>query len=190
LADTSLPGFRHGLSFLATSAFLASFFGSRVFATFNPQVVVVQQGIHFHHFWYGLGLMATAGWLGIARRSERLDRVYAIVYGLGAGFIGDEVGLLLTFGNYNSELTYIFFVAAISFILLATLFLRYKDRLVKDVLSIGMAERLYHLGIFVVGFSTIFLAFGLDSGGLLVALLGLALAFVGRWREGKFLFSR
>ena len=88
-------GFRHGLSFLATIAFVSSLIGSRTFATLNPQIVVIQQGIHFHHFWYGLALIAIAGWFGIARPSERLSRVYATVYGLGAGFIGDEVGLLL-----------------------------------------------------------------------------------------------
>ncbi len=190
MTEASHQGFRHGLSFLATLAFLASFFGSRVFATFNPRIVVVQQGIHFHHFWYGLGLIATAGWLGIARRGDRLDRVYAIVYGLGAGFIGDEVGLLLTFGDYNSELTYIFFVAAISFILLATLLLRYKDRLAKDVLSISSAERVFHLGIFVAGFSTFFFAFGLDLEGAAVVAAGLVLTVAGRWRERKFHFSR
>src|SRR5437867_11445754 len=45
------------------------------------------------------------GWLGIAYSSDRLLRTYALVFGLGAGLIADEVGLLLTFGDYQSELT-------------------------------------------------------------------------------------
>jgi len=182
-------GFRHGLSFLAILAFLASFFGSRLFATLNPQVVVVQQGIHFHHFWYGLALIAVAGWLGIARRGDRLDRIYAILYGLGAGFIGDEVGLLLTFGNYNSELTYVFFTGAVSFIFLAMLILRYKDRLVKDVLSIYFAERVFQLGVFLLGFSTLFFAFGLSLQGAAIVLLGLTLAAAGRLKERRSTFK-
>jgi len=165
---------------------LSSFLGSRAFATLNPQIVIIQQGIHFHHFWYGLALITIAGWLGIARPSGRLAKVYAIVYGLGAGFIGDEIGLLLTFGEYYSELTYVSLVAAISFILLATLLLRYGDRVVKDVFSISSAERVFHLGIFLVGFSAIFFAFGLSLQGLAVALVGLIIAATGGWRERKF----
>ncbi len=76
-----------------------------MFATLNPEVVVVRSGIHFHHFWYGLAMIACTGWLGITLRDERMGRNLAIIFGLGAGLIGDEVGLLLTFGDYTSNLT-------------------------------------------------------------------------------------
>src|SRR5437016_12328587 len=67
-----LPGgpFRHGLTFIATLAFVISFFGSRLFATLFPTTVVMQGGIHLHHFWYGIALISVAGWMGIAWRSE------------------------------------------------------------------------------------------------------------------------
>ena len=184
-APSSVQGFRHGLAFLALEAFLASFFGSRLFAVLNPGVVVVvaQGQIHFHHFWYGLALIAIAGWLGLTRRSDKLDRVYAILYGMGAGFIGDEVGLLLTFNNYYSELTYVFFVGATSFVFLAMLLLRYGDRLVRDVFSLGFAERLLQFGIFIAGFATIFFAFGLTVGGVAAVAAGLILAVMGRLLE-------
>jgi len=97
--------FRHGLAFYGTIAFTAGFFGARLFATLNPEVVVVRSGIHFHHFWYGLAMIACTGWLGITLRDERMGRNLAIIFGLGAGLIGDEVGLLLTFGDYTSNLT-------------------------------------------------------------------------------------
>ncbi len=42
--------FRHGLAFYGTLAFVTGFLGARLFATLNPKVVVVQSGIHFHHF--------------------------------------------------------------------------------------------------------------------------------------------
>src|SRR5437764_14913983 len=121
-----LPGqFRHGLTFIATLTFVVSFFGARLFATLFPTTVVTasssQGTIHFHHFWYGLALISLAGWMGIAWRNERLYRLYAVLYRLGAGFVGDEVGLLLTFNNYRSERTYLFFYVVISFLMLATL---------------------------------------------------------------------
>jgi hypothetical protein len=89
-----------GLTFLALLSFIVAFFTARIFTTINPDTVVVSGGIHFHHFWYGLAMVATAGWLGISSNHPSLRRVYAVVFGFGGGLIGDEIGLLLTFGNY------------------------------------------------------------------------------------------
>src|SRR5205823_13601229 len=69
--------FRPALSFIGLLSFITSFFGSRLFATLNPTIVIQQQGIHFHHFWYGIALMGIAGWLAITWKSERLDRATA-----------------------------------------------------------------------------------------------------------------
>ena len=97
---------RHGLSFIALLSFTASFLTVRLFATLFPGAVIVHQGIHFHHFWYGLALITVVGWLAISwKNNVKLDRIYAVAYGVGAGLIGDEIGLLLTLGNYTSELT-------------------------------------------------------------------------------------
>ena len=166
--------FRHGLTFIATLAFVVSFLGSRLFATVFPTTVVMQGGIHLHHFWYGIALISVAGWMGIAWRNERLYRLYAVLYGLGAGFVGDEVGLLLTFNNYQSELTYVFFIAAISFVIIATLFLRYRSQLTEELLKLSFRERAAMIGVYLTGFS-IFLFF-LSSG---VSLVGIPLALVG-----------
>src|SRR5437879_13231402 len=99
-------------------------------------------GIHLHQFWYGMALISVAGWMGIAWRNERLYRLYAVLYGLGGGLVGDEVGLLLTFNNYQSELTYLFFIAAISFVIIATLFLRYQPPLHEEHLNLSIWDRL------------------------------------------------
>src|SRR5712691_10760063 len=120
-----IGSFRPALSFIGLLSFITSFFGSRLFATLNPTIVIQQQGIHFHHFWYGIALMGIAGWLAITWKSDRLDRAYAVMYGLGAGFIGDEVGLLLTLGNYQSELTYDFFMVVIATATILLLVIRY-----------------------------------------------------------------
>jgi hypothetical protein len=169
--------FRHGLTFIATLAFLVSFFGSRLFATLFPNAVVVQGGIHVHHFWYGLALMSASGWMGIAWRDERLYRIYALLYGLGAGFVGDEIGLLLTLGNYQSELTYQFFVAAISFVIIATLFLGYRAQLRTELLKLSVPERALMVGAYLIGFSIflIFLASDVYLIGIPLALVGLSL---------------
>ncbi len=177
--------FRHGLSFLALTGFLTGFFGARIFATLNPTVVVVQSGIHFHHFWYGLALLALSGWLGIVRRSDRLDRAYSLMYGLGAGFIGDEVGLLLTFGNYYSEITYVFLVGVIGFAAGVTLLLRYGNKLERDVLSIEKEERAVHIGLIVVGLSILFFAWGLWTDGTVTTVIGVSLIVAGRTFERR-----
>ena len=174
MAQLLTSPFRHGLTFIATLAFVVSFFGSRLFATLFPTAIVMQGGIHFHHFWYGLALISVAGWMGIAWRNERLYRLYALVYGLGAGFVGDEVGLLLTFGNYQSELTYLFFIAAISFVIIATLLIRYRAQLEAELLKLSMIERTVMVAVYIIGFSVFFLL--LSSG---ISLVGIPIAVAG-----------
>src|SRR5271157_2826006 len=123
----------HGLFFLMLLSFVVSFLIARLFATLNPSIVVAAGGIHFHHFWYGLILMVAAGALGILHSEPRWRRLYAIVFGIGGGIAGDEVGLLLTFGNYNSILTLYFFVLVVSCGVLAMLLSRFRKELEYDV---------------------------------------------------------
>jgi hypothetical protein len=124
--------------------------------------------IHIHHFWYGIGLISIAGWIAIAWRNERLSRLCALLYGVGAGFVGDEVGLLLTFGDYGSEITYQFFIAAMSIIIIMTLLLRYRTIVLRDVLRLSLRERIAMVGVYLAGFSA-FLLF-LPSENLLLAI--------------------
>ena len=155
--------FRHGLTFIATLAFMASFFGSRLFATLYPDTVVMTGEIHIHHFWYGIGLLSVAGWIAIAWRTERLSRLCAVLYGLGAGFVGDEVGLLLTFGDYGTELTYPFFIAAMSLVIIMTLLIRYRAVVLRDVILLSLKERIILVGVFLAGFSAFLLFIPPDS---------------------------
>ena len=177
---------RPTLSFLATLSFVSTFLSVRTFTTFYPGVILQQSGIHFHHFWYGLAMIATAGWLSIAwRRSDRLDQVYAIVYGVGAGLIGDEIGLLLTFGDYRSTLTFEFFIGAVSLVILTLLILRYRDAVKKDILGLSRGEGLTYLGIFVAGLSSIFFASSALGLGGALAVLAVALVLVGVARHRR-----
>src|SRR5438094_4842272 len=101
------------LSALALLAFLPAFGLARLFTFILPQVVVVQSGIHFHHFWYGIVLLAALGWLGIVG-GDRWNRLAAIIYGLVGGLLADEVGLLLTLGDYRTGITYTIVVVAVA----------------------------------------------------------------------------
>jgi hypothetical protein len=185
--------FRHGLAFYGTVAFVTAFLGARAFATLNPTVVVVHNGIHFHHFWYGLAMVVSAGWAGIALSNERLGRDLAIVFGLGAGLIGDEVGLLLTFGDYASNLTQIFFVGAMAFVIIVTLFSRGRSHIEKEVVKISLRERLTQVGVFVAGFSVVFFAIDYWAIGLAFLLVGLLVfvqGFKRKRRSGNYLCDR
>src|SRR5207245_10986118 len=165
--------FRHGLAFYGTLAFVAGFLGARLFATLIPQVVVGQNGIQFHQFWYGLAMVIAAGWIGIAFNNVWLSRNLAIIFGLGTGLIGDEVGLLLTFGDYTSNLTEIFFVAAIAFIILATLLSKGRKQIEKEVINIGWRERGTQVGAFLGAFSSMLFASDHCPRGCLLSCAGL-----------------
>src|SRR2546425_2029579 len=175
--------FEHGLSFLATLAFLGGFFGARLFHLAFPSLMVITQGIHFHHFWYGLAMMGVAGWVGIVDNDEKFARVYAVVFGVGAGFVGDEVGLLLTFDDYYSELTFEFLVAALAFLILVALMIRYRKQILEEVFHLSRGERLTHVGVFLIGFSAIMFAFDALELGVPLILVGIALFAWGYRRE-------
>ena len=179
MATPSKPEHKHGLSFLATLSFTAGFFGARLFHMAFPDTMVFVGDIHFHHFWYGLGLMGIAGWLGIAENDDRYNRIYAVLFGLGVGFVGDEVGLLLTFGDYYSTLTFDFFVAAVVAIVLITLLLRYWKEIENDILRASPRDRVVQIGIFLAGFSTIFFAFMNPYLGVPALVIGVLLVIWG-----------
>ncbi len=175
--------FRYTLSFYGTTGFLGGFIGARAFATLNPTVTVMQGGIHFHHFWYGLVMVIATGWLGLALAEDRWHRQLALIFGLGVGFIGDEVGLLLTFRDYATPLELYFFIGAVAAIIFLSLVWRYRAGLEREVINIKNEERLTQLGIFVALFSTFFFASEQYESGFLTAAVGIVLYLVGEGRE-------
>jgi len=169
----------YGLGFLALLAFVVSFFTARIFATLNPTVIVETGGIHLHHFWYGLAMVSVVGWLGIAHNDPRYVRAYAVVFGVGCGLIGDEVGLLLTLGDYLSPLTFVFFVLAVSLGSMAILLARFKKKLEHDVLHLERGEAVFNTGAVIMGLSSLGFANDLVPLGAGVFLLGLAVGVAG-----------
>ena len=130
-------------------------------------------------------MVVVTGWLGIAITTERLGRLLATIFGLGVGFIGDEVGLLLTFGDYQSETTAWFFAGAMPAIILTTLIVHYRGHFERDVLGISKTEHLSHAGAFIAAFSSIFFAFNSLVIGSLFASLGIIIFIVGELLERR-----
>ncbi len=175
----------HGLAFLGLLAFIVGFIGARIFTTINPRTWVVIGGIHFHHFWYGLVMVVIAGWLAIISALPTHRRVIALVFGLGGGLIGDETGLLLTFGDYRSLLTYLVVIGFIAVAILCLIFVGYKDRLERDVMALGSGERLVHIGVVIAALSP--LAFSENVVLLWPGILafGAMLIALGTWNHRK-----
>ncbi|MGH9917725.1 MAG: hypothetical protein ACRD6W_02465 [Nitrososphaerales archaeon] len=177
--------FNFGLTFLAVLSFTIAFFAARIFTTINPDTVVVSGGIHFHHFWYGLAMVVTAGWLGIASNHPAWRRVYAVVFGFGGGLIGDEVGLLLTFGDYHSQLTYEFFITFVCFVTLATFAIRFRANIKRDLVEVERGEATVHLGIMTTCSSALPFAFGSLLTGSALIVTGVAFAAIGLAGRGR-----
>lgn len=67
---------------------------------------IILFGHHIHHFYFGILLIAIAGWLSMMESKRIHRKKIAVLYGFGLGLFMDEIGLLLTWGNYYSSLTY------------------------------------------------------------------------------------
>ena len=160
---------------MAIVSFTLSFIVARTFTYFFPNVVLVSGELHIHHFWFGIILLATGGWLGINYDDNEIDIVAAILYGVGGGLVADEVGLLLTFGNYESGLTWTFMVALFSFIFSVFLFSRYKKVIVEELHDFVSSKASLYLGVFIAAVSIAFIA---EANNLLITVLSAVFAVV------------
>jgi hypothetical protein len=170
-----------GLGFLALLSFIASFLGARAFTTLFPSSVVETGGVHLHHFWYGLAMIVVTGWLGIAQIDPRFRRLYAIVFGIGGGLVGDEAGLLLTLGNYGSDLTYFVVVTVVGVGAALLLVGTRRKELQYDVFSVGYGEKTVYAGIIIAGASALSFSVGYYPLGVATLVVGLGVAAAGVW---------
>ncbi len=82
--------------FLVFVAFLLSFGVTRAVAYAFPSLGLTIGKYDIHHFYYGILLLIASNWITLASRREGPRHIAAALFGIGLGFIADEVGLLLT----------------------------------------------------------------------------------------------
>jgi hypothetical protein len=68
---------------------------------------IILFGYHIHHLFIGIILIALAGWFSIVGSNLLSRRDNALIYGIGLGLFMDEIGLLLSWGDYYSSTTYL-----------------------------------------------------------------------------------
>jgi hypothetical protein len=153
------------LSVLALIFFIFSFAVARTFSSFFPHTVLISGGLHIHHFWYGIILLAAGGWLGISYNNRTVDRVAAILYGVGGGLIGDEVGLLLTFQSYTTNLTYTIVIVLLAVVSTLILVNRYRHIIISELAEFESSQASFYFGIFLLAVS---IAFTTETSNLLV----------------------
>jgi len=156
------------LSFIMLVFFLASFVVARVFTAFFPSTVLEVRGYHIHHFWYGLALLVIGGWLGINYSDDYTERIAAIIFGIGGGLVGDEIGLLITFGDYYSELTYTFVISLLVFAFMVALFKRHGQTIITELFGFFRFNIDLYVGLFLAFVSSSFL---IQSDNMLVIVL-------------------
>lgn len=159
---------RPHLSVLALSSFIVAFLVARTFTSLNPNTHLIASGFHIHHFWYGLALLVIGGWLGISYQDERIDRLAAIFFGVGGGLVGDEVGLLLTFENYWTGITYTFITVFLVLASILILFSLYSKVIRAEFSHVFSRHAHPYLGVFVASMTA---AFILESDSMFVIII-------------------
>lgn len=76
---------------------------------------IILFGYHIHHFYIGITMICIAGWFALIGSTTFTRKQLAAIYGFGLGLFFDEIGLLLTWGDYYSQLSWLLtlFLAAI-----------------------------------------------------------------------------
>jgi len=146
------------LSILALISFIFAFAVARTFTILYPETVLQIRGLHIHHFWYGLATLAIGGWLGISIENERLNRVAAILFGAGGGIIGDEVGLLLTLGDYWTEITYTFIIVFLALVSILILVVKYAELISTEFTEFLHSHASFYFGILLLAVSISFIS--------------------------------
>jgi hypothetical protein len=90
---------------------------------------------------------------------------------VGGGLVGDEIGLLLTFGDYYSELTYTFVIALLAFSFMAALFKRHGKTIVTELYGFSRRHIDLYVGLFLAFVSSAFLIQSDNASVILLSLI-------------------
>lgn len=102
-------------------------------------------------------MLAIGGWIGISYETERTNRVAAIIFGAGGGLIGDEAGLLLTFGDYWTDLTYTLIIMFLAVASILILLIRYWKTVIKEFSEFSHRTASFYFGVFLLAVSIWFI---------------------------------
>ena len=106
--------------------------------------------------------------MGINYRDDQTERIAAIIFGVGGGLIGDEIGLLVTFGDYYSGITYTFVISLLVFVFIVTLFMRHGQAIINEILGFSRLNIDLYVSLFLAVVSSAFL---IQSDNTLVVIL-------------------
>jgi hypothetical protein len=158
---------RPSLSVLALISFASSFALARLFTFMNSQFVFRPSGLHIHHFWFGILMLAVGGWLGISYNDRRIDQIAAIIFGAGGGLIGDEFGILLTFRgeNYWTGISYTFIIILLALASILVLLSLYAKVITREFTEFSGSRGGLYSAIILLAISLVFL---IDTRNLVV----------------------
>lgn len=120
-------------------------------------------------------MLAIGGWLGISFEEERINRLAAILFGAGGGLIGDEVGLLLTLGDYWTMLTYTFLIVFLAFASILILLSKYFGTIRREFTEFLSSNISLYIGVFMAAVS---IAFIMETDDVTINTVSTALAIV------------
>jgi hypothetical protein len=171
---------RPNLSVVALVSFALSFAVARTFTVLSPNVILASSGVHVHHFWYGIVMLAAGGWLGISYNDPRIDRLAAIIFGAGGGLIGDEAGILLTFesNNYWAGASYTFIIIFLASASILVLLSKYSREVLKEFKGFSGSRGGFYLAVFLAAISTAFLIDTADPKVIVVTSLLAIMAWI------------
>ncbi|HME54343.1 MAG TPA: hypothetical protein VKM55_19110 [Candidatus Lokiarchaeia archaeon] len=101
-----------------------------------------------------------------------------MLFGVGSGLIADEFGLLLTFGNYWTTLTYTVVAVLLVVLCLLYYFVRHASTLHAHFARMSRNEAFFMLGAFLAIIAGTFLSTMYDNAVVFTAALVLAIAAV------------
>ncbi|MCF7886551.1 MAG: hypothetical protein K9M80_08650 [Candidatus Marinimicrobia bacterium] len=96
---------------------------------------IILFGHHIHHFYIGILLISIAGWFAIVESKQLSKKLIAVMYGIGLGLFLDEIGLLLTWGDYFSGVTYMLSILTFGIFINIVFFSRFWSSLKEELLS-------------------------------------------------------
>jgi hypothetical protein len=99
--ETGDPSLYVSMAFPILVAFIITFVGSRIVGYLITYGIIPEiywqpsQGLHVHHFTYGVFILFIAGYLGLVIKDARAKFWTAMLLGLGLGLAMDEFGMWL-----------------------------------------------------------------------------------------------